>query len=358
MTERLNKGEWSEFYAFLKILSDKGLRAANSDLTPGDTFFAVRKVLRGDRVYSLACPDKITLKSPGGLFGEETEIPYELVRESLPGLLAEITAGSGTFEAPTAAELMQTLKIENLKASADQKGDIKVVVRDPLTGADHEVEFSIKSYIGGSPTLLNASKATNFVFRLDGFSGSASDINGIDGRSKVRDRVEALRSAGTEFTALGASAQTFSRNLRRIDSLLPQICAQALLQFYSGRGSSLSDLVKYIAKHKLITDVTGVPFDEEDLKYKFKQLLINVALGMFPNKTWDGFLRADGGYIIVRPDGNQVCFHIHNIAELGEYLFQQTKFETASTTRHKFATVYKNAGQYYMDLNLQIRFKG
>jgi len=306
----------------------------------------------------LACPDKITLKSPGGLFGEDTEIPYALIEQSLPELLAEITAGSGTFESQTASDLMLTLKIKKFKASADQKGDIKVVVRDPLTNQDHEVEFSIKSYIGGSPTLLNASKATNFVFRLDGFAGEASDINAIDGRSKVRDRVEAIQSTGAVFEPLGAAAQVFSRNLRRIDSLLPQICAQALLQFYSGQGSSLSELVKYIAEQKLIKDVTGVPFDEDDLKYKFKQLLINVALGMFPNKTWDGFLRADGGYIIVRPDGNQVCFHIHNIAELGEYLFNHTKFETASTTRHKFATVYKNAGQYYMDLNLQIRFKG
>jgi len=47
MVERLNRGEWSEFYAFVKVLSERQLLAADADLTPlPNVFYPVRKVLR------------------------------------------------------------------------------------------------------------------------------------------------------------------------------------------------------------------------------------------------------------------------------------------------------------------------
>ena len=40
-----------------------------------------------------------------------------------------------------------------------------------------------------------------------------------------------------------------------------------------------------------------------------------------------------------------------------EYLIKQTRFERGSTTRHEFASLYKENGRTYMKLNLQVRFK-
>lgn len=47
MTIKANKGEWSEFYAFLKILEDKKLFAAdkNLEIIP-DKYFIFQKVFR------------------------------------------------------------------------------------------------------------------------------------------------------------------------------------------------------------------------------------------------------------------------------------------------------------------------
>ncbi len=49
---KANKGEWSEFYAFLKILSDKQIPAADKNLEViKDKFFVFQKVFRPDNAF-------------------------------------------------------------------------------------------------------------------------------------------------------------------------------------------------------------------------------------------------------------------------------------------------------------------
>ena len=61
-------------------------------------------------------------------------------------------------------------------------------------------------------------------------------------------------------------------------------------------------------------------------------------------------------YIIVREDGEVLCYHLFNRNEFETYLINNTKFETASTSRHEFGSIYKDNGKYYIKLNLQVRF--
>ena len=81
MVEKLNRGEWSEFYAFVKILSERKLLAASSDLTPiPDTFYPVRKILRDEpgitRVYDLKKEENIDLTVTSAENSETFEIEY------------------------------------------------------------------------------------------------------------------------------------------------------------------------------------------------------------------------------------------------------------------------------------------
>jgi len=364
VVERLNRGEWSEFYAFVKVLSDRKLLAASADLTPiPDIFYPVRKVLRHEtgikRVYSLKRDDKIELSMTDDGQESHFEIDYADVGDLSGPLFERIKMGQGrSFEIDMAEELINSLHCGKVKASSSKKGDIMIVIHDHVTNRENNVEFSIKSYIGGMPTLLNASGATNFKYKLSGFVGALDDINNITGSSKVKDRLNALLVSGVDFELTDMSSQIFKRNLRKIDSSMPLFIGQFLVKFFSGQARTVADLTRLIAEEGTATDSLGEAFNFEDLKYKIKQLLINVALGLVPNTDWDGFIKADGGYIIVKEDGDVVCFHIYNISELGEYLFNNTKLETASTTRHKFASVYEEDGQTYMNLNLQIRFMG
>ena len=65
--------------------------------------------------------------------------------------------------------------------------------------------------------------------------------------------------------------------------------------------------------------------------HKFKQLLIAFALGMTPSEQWKGRYDANGGYIVVREDGEVVCYHFYERNELEDYLFEKHGY------RHSFS---------------------
>ena len=71
-------------------------------------------------------------------------------------------------------------------------------------------------------------------------------------------------------------------------------------------------------------------------RYKFNKFLTAVALGMKPATIWDGIDEASGGYIIVKKQGDVLAYHIYNRNYFEEYLLKNTKYETASTSRHGF----------------------
>lgn len=84
--------------------------------------------------------------------------------------------------------------------------------------------------------------------------------------------------------------------------------------------------------------------------------MCEVALGMTPKKEWDGFTKAHGGYIIVKENGEIVCYHLYNRDEFEDYLFNNVKLDTPSTTKHKFGKFYKENDEKRIKFNLQIRF--
>jgi type II restriction enzyme len=77
---------------------------------------------------------------------------------------------------------------------------------------------------------------------------------------------------------------------------------------------------------------------------------------MMPSKVWTGKYDATGGYLIVKENGDVLCYHIYNRNEFEDYLLNNTKLDTASSTRQGFGEIYEENGELYFNLNLQIRF--
>jgi type II restriction enzyme len=78
---------------------------------------------------------------------------------------------------------------------------------------------------------------------------------------------------------------------------------------------------------------------------------------MMPSKVWNGQYDATGGYLIIKENGDILCYHIYNQNQFEDYLFENTKLETASSSRHEFGSLYKNSdSELNFKLNLQIRF--
>jgi len=353
-----NKGEWSEVYTLFKLLGDKQLFLGNKEIEKLEgIIYPILRVLRtennGDFEYSIE--DEIILISGGE---EVLKIAITEFKGKAKFLLEKIKSNKErTFSVPEIEEFMQSINCLSLKASSTAKTDITIVVHDQRTNQQPTLGFSIKSQLGSPSTLLNAGKTTNFIFNISNLKLSELEIdkiNSIDSRSKIMDRINSILEVNGVFEFTKTERQIFSNNLILIDSKLPEILAQIVYEFYSSKNSSVSDLVENTnSKNPLNFDTSN---EHKFYEYKIKRFLTDVALGMMPSKVWTGQYDATGGYLIVKENGDVLCYHIYNRNEFEDYLFNNTKLDTASSSRHDFGTVYNENGELYFKLNLQIRF--
>lgn len=265
----------------------------------------------------------------------------------------------GAFTIERTENFMNDILCFKISAPATDKRDITMKIKDINTGYTPVAGFSIKSELGKSPTLLNAGKTTNFIYRIihdyPGFSSEMNSIYKYSGEKKhidVRGRLKMVSEKDGILEYVGMENETFKKNLELIDSNMDKIIAETILYFYRDGISNCIDMVEKLE------DENPMNYENKNAyRYKFKKFLTAVALGMKPATEWDGIDDATGGYIIVTKDGNVLAYHIYNRNSFEEYLLQNTKFETASTSRHEFGEVYSIKGDDYIKLNLQVRFK-
>jgi len=358
-----NKGDWGEFYALLYLLATGRLYSADEKLNPlKDYYFPIIQIMRDEkRKGNIVEHIDYVITESGGL--DKVEIYVDsILRKTIDAkefqneaqrLKADICSAKGQqLEIIHAEEFLNDIFLERLAAPATEVTDINMRVRDTNTGRNQDMGFSIKSYFGGAPTLLNASPATNFVYEVKGLTKTQMElINAIDTKSKISDRIEKMTEFGGELFFRHVANEVFSSNLMMIDSLMERVLAEMLLYSYQTGIKKCNAVIENVEKmNPLHYPRTGL------YSYKFKKFLCAKALGMEPAKEWNGIDESNGGYIVVKADGNVVAYHIYNRDKFEQYLLDNTYFERGSTTRHQYATIYEEDGRMYMKLNLQIRF--
>jgi len=209
--------------------------------------------------------------------------------------------------------------------------------------------------LGSKPTLLNASGNTNFIFRVEGLDKKhLDDINSIHTRTKLKDRLEKIYALGGRLIFHKVETDTMHYNLSMVDSMMPKLLAHMLLEFFIHRTSSIKDNIEKVANSPLFH--MPHPNDLLALQVKVKRLLVAVLLGFFAGKKWDGHYISQGT-IVVKENGEQVAFHLIENDVLENYLFENIKFDTPSTTRHRYGSlISERDGEMYFKLNLQLRF--
>ena len=215
------------------------------------------------------------------------------------------------------------------------------------------------NHIGSSATLLNASDATNFTYRIDGYDFSdeeISEINAISTRTKIIDRISAIRTKGADLVFHHVDNDTFRKNLAMLDGDLAATIAQLLVEQFNTGTRMFDELAKALAE----TNPLG--FDKDDAEsmyiYKLKHLLTSAALGMMPGKKWSGKFDANDGYLVVKKDGEILCYHFYDRNRFEDFLFRNAYLERGKTHRHGYASLYRDEdGKVYFKLNLQIRLK-
>ena len=353
-----NKGEWSELYVFLKLLGDGVLYAADADLNKKeDLYYPLIEILRkeNEQIKHYKKED-VNIKVVDDSKNILLELPAAEFERKAKILLKSIKESDSTFAVPDIESFMEIIKCTKVKADSNDKSDITLVLHDIKTLRDDIFGFSIKSKLGNASTLLNPGNTTNFIYEI---LGSISDqnideINNIKTLSKIKDRLKRLADFGCKLKFIKLENDNFNTNLQMIDSMFPLIASEYLYQRYTGDESSIKDITTKVTNSNPCN--FNITSSQNLYEYKIKSFLTSVALGMTPSKSWDGKFQATGGYIIVREDGEVLCYHIYNHNEFQDYLFKNTRIETPSTTRYGFGSIYKENNKNFIKLNLQIRF--
>lgn len=353
MPNKVNKGEWAELFVFLKALAEGKIYAANENLEKVEELFyvilsAIKKeenILKEFRRTDSG--NKVLLIENNT---ESIEVPTSEFEKFSQIVLNSIRLGSGTFEIPEVEPFLNKIKITKIKANSDSKKDIIFKIHDDFTGAEPEIGFSIKSYIGSKPTLLNASGATRVLYKLSKplLPEDIQLVNSIDGRTKIKDRVQFIRDREIDIDYYKVVSPIFNRNLQMVDFRMPEILGNLFLNSYFVNGKSISDVVELYCRE--------YNEDIEIITHKVKDLLVAVALGMEPNTKWTGIEDANGGYIVVKDDGEVLCYHIYDRNKLREYLFKNTKFDSPSSKRTGAGLISIEEGEQRFSLTVQIRF--
>jgi len=356
-----NKGEWSEIYVLLKLLAEGKLYAADKDMKKSEyIFFPILKIIREEnkeekKEYSFSEKENVEIYINGI---KQKKFPKEIFNREAGKLIEKLKDKklTGSFEIRDTETFMAEIECLKLKAPSTDKADIKMKIMDINTGYTPTVGFSIKSELGSSPTLLNAGKTTNFIYLIDNedleaYEEETNKIYNSRGKTDVKGRISYILKNRGKIKYYEMENKNFKDNLILIDSLMDKILAETLLYFYRDGIVKCSDMIKKLEKEN--------PFFYRNVNaysYKLKKFLTAVALGMKPSVEWDGIDEATGGYIIVTKKGDVVAYYIYNRNFFEEYLLNNTKYETASTSRHEFGKVYRSEGNEYINLNLQIRF--
>jgi hypothetical protein len=342
-----NKGEWSEMYVFFKLLFDGTLKGSDKNGDPNPC--VVMDVLKAIRGQVEATKGKlIEVKGPSGTFNFK---PYTFGGHAKK-LFSTIRKAKGVFEDPSAKQFLQKIGVTQLNAAGPNKRDLTVQVRDKDRGCTPSFGFSVKSEIGGAPTLLNATKATNLIYEVVGLSNSdIEEINAINDGQKIIKRCAIIKERAQEINFISFNKSCFHENLQSIDDGLPEIISHFVKAHYFEGCSTCEEAVRFLEK----TNPRGYRTPGR-YEVKIKRFLRSAALGMKPASIWNDSDDATGGYIIAKPNGELVAFYIYDRTLFDDYLFRLTKFERGSITKHEFLTIYSEGNRSFIKLNLQIRF--
>lgn len=349
-----NKGEWTEIYTFLKLLGEGELYSADENLEKiEDIYYPILKIFReaDNRNYELNDVVKI-INSDSKEVIKEISISNFLEQSEI--LLEKIKKASGSsFGFPEIERYMKSIDCNTLKSKSGNKRDITIKIHDKFTNSNPKLGFSIKSKLGQNSTLFNASKRTNFLYKLKGCSFSEKEIKEINSIKYKKDKIKRIEQ-NCEIIYYDMCDERFKSNLQVIDSRLPEIMANMVFKYYKTSGlTRINDLT---AELKNENPCGYVSEDHNFYEYKIKNFLIDAALGMTSASIWDGEFDATGGYIVVKEDGEILCYHLYNYNKFKSYLYNNTRLEASSTNKYDYADIFKKEDEFFIKFNLQVRF--
>lgn len=350
MAFEATKKEWSELYAFFRLLADGQVKTESQLLK-------VAKIQReehdGTRQYIIG-------KTDVHIIGEKVDkcIPREYFGEAADAVFAVLKSSSDLMvESPEGIEeFLDDVAIFDLEAKTEDRTDFHISFFDadaPLVG------FCVRSKIGGMNPLLDGGRTANLKFEMTGIkfaTPTVSKVNALETPNGVADRMMMIERLGGILKYADVADRVFRCNLSMIDLHFPRMLAEMVrIMHLDGitKINELTERIKVINPLKIKDELIG---KHGFYEYKMRQFLMALALGMRPAKIFNGTDSAVSGYLFVDSDGEMICYQKGDKKEFEDFLFNNTRLEKGDTEKDKYGYLEKENGVLYFKLNVKIGF--
>lgn len=404
---QFNKGEWTEAYVFLKLLGDGRIYGANDNLERDElTYIDIINIIKDEPHQYLRFERFINEEVAHIQVVDRNECVLKIV--TAPELQEKATylynsiktiVGDRKISVPSIEKYLKDLYVTSLKANLSKrakdlygaKADIVLTTLDSLDHTKNIVGFSIKSHLGSAPTLLNCSTTSGFVYKIKG-----CDDDGMHRLNLFHSFKSIIHQIKTDYQMelIGCRNEAFSQNISIVDSQMEKILSTAVLihaGYYGKSVNKVKDICECLSAINPINVKNPIIF----YTAKLKELLFDSFAGMTATTVWNGRKNITGGYIDVNKAGDMLYYRAISDDVFCNYLLKYTYFDrpdrgylfdlafTKATAysecreiteeeineccftpdgqkkskKGDFGYVYHKDGEFYIDINFQIRFK-
>ena len=344
-----NKGEWSEFYALIKLLANGfvDLETATDPVRKKTKVISVRK-------------NETEFRIEGGVIhsGEKIFEATQLfnLADKIKKAILEIKKNDSSL--PIAESLSHQLGISVKKQTSSMVADLYATMY--FEDRETKYDLSIKSWLGGNPSFLNASKnSTKITYKIKGNLPDSflSTINQKTATANLRKIYE--NEGHLEFHSY--VNKKFLDGLHYATADGPQVLADLVVCGYlSGRDGIDSHVKKELASigenfqyFKQSRNLFQAIKTKAIYEQRIKVLLFHFLMYQLQKGAPESSSLASDNYLAVLSDGNLLC--IVGRERLEEKLFSLCKMDSPSASRHDYGYAYQKEGTWYIDLQPGIR---
>lgn len=368
--KKCNKGEWAELYVMFKLLGEGRLYAADSHLRKKpNCYLEVLSIIREEVAEAVAKynvgDDGVIEVVQGGLVLARVPSKEFLANAHLLFEHLEKAKGASVGAPERVAKFADRIFVTKPKSPSVKglgnfggKTDITIRLHDSRTSMTSIMGFSIKSQFAQAPTLFNAGTSSQLLFWMQGMDDEdAALFNSLVGNNGKREWskcVQLIADREIEPTFIGTQFGVFRDNLLMIRESMAGLLAcmyrEALLVDRSCVG--VKDLCDKIAEQNPL-DFNNTKLYEKAIK----DFLFASFAGMTAGRSWDGEEQVNGGYIVVLPDGEVLCYHANDRERFRDYLLENTFVEYVSCKKYHWGFVSRDEeGRHVLPVNASIRF--
>ena len=409
---QFNRGEWTEAYVFLRLLGDGRIYGANDNLEKDElTYIDIINIIKDEPNQYLRFERFMDEEIAQIQAIDSDECVFKVVtapelQEKASFLFNSIktVVGERKIRVPSIEEYLKEFRFTTPKANLSEKArekygakaDIVLTSLDSLDHTRNIVGFSIKSHLGSSPTLFNCSSTSGFVYKIIGCDESSMhNLNYLDSFKDIISQIK----RDYQLELVGCKNEAFAQNISVVDSQMEEILSTAVL-IHSGFYGESTNEVKSIGN--ILSTINPINLRNPQIFYtaKLKELLFDSFAGMTASTIWNGRKKITGGYIDVSRNGEMLYYRAISDDVFFYYLLNYTYFdrpdrgykfkialeqakayiEGRTLTKEEiynltykydkktdkmvkrspkgdFGYVYCKEGEYYIDINFQIRFR-